>query len=60
MQWGLLVTFIELIKNAKFGFWRKAFVRSAPEMEQVFESIARTCLGPNFAAVQQAQQAAQP
>lgn len=64
-QWGLLITFIELIKNAKYSFWRKAFIRSAPEMERVFESIARSCLGPSYAAVQQAQQqqqaaAAQP
>jgi len=34
-------------------------------MERVFESIARSCLGPSYAAVQQAQQqqqaaAAQP
>jgi CCR4-NOT transcription complex subunit 1 len=57
-----LITFIELIKNTKYGFWRKAFVRSAPEMERVFESIARSCLGPSYASVQQQQQvaAAQP
>lgn len=57
-QWGLLITFIELIKNVKYGFWRKAFIRSAPEMERVFDSIARSCLGPSYAAVQQQQQLA--
>jgi CCR4-NOT transcription complex subunit 1 len=57
-QWGLLITFIELIKNPKYNFWRKAFVRSAPEMERVFESIARSCLGAAYSAVQQQQQAA--
>ena len=55
-QWGLLVTFIELIKNPRFAFWRKNFTRSAPEMERVFESIARSCLGPSYASVQQQQQ----
>ena len=58
MQWGLLITFIELIKNPKYNFWRKAFTRSAPEMERVFESIARSCLGSQFATVQQQQAAA--
>jgi CCR4-NOT transcription complex subunit 1 len=58
--WGLLVTFIELIKNPRYGFWRKTFTRSAPEMERVFESIARSCLGPNYATIQQQQQAASP
>jgi CCR4-NOT transcription complex subunit 1 len=55
-----LVTFIELIKNPRYGFWRKTFTRSAPEMERVFESIARSCLGPNYATIQQQQQAASP
>jgi CCR4-NOT transcription complex subunit 1 len=49
--WGLLITFIELIKNPKYGFWLKGFTKSAPEMERVFDSIARSCLGPNAAAV---------
>mmetsp|Transcript_13579 Transcript_13579/g.30419 ORF Transcript_13579/g.30419 Transcript_13579/m.30419 type:complete len:2214 (+) Transcript_13579:205-6846(+) len=53
--WGLLITFIELIKNPKYGFWLKGFTKSAPEMERVFESIARSCLGPNYAAVAQQQ-----
>jgi CCR4-NOT transcription complex subunit 1 len=53
-----LITFIELIKNPRYNFWRKSFIRSAPEMERVFESIARSCLGPAYASVQQLQQAA--
>lgn len=32
--WGLLVTFIELIKNPLFKFWRHGFVRCAPEIEK--------------------------
>ena len=32
--WGLLVTFIELIKNPGFKFWSHDFVRCAPEIEK--------------------------
>jgi len=41
--WGLLVTFIELIKNPNFKFWNHEFVRCAPEIEKLFESVARSC-----------------
>jgi CCR4-NOT transcription complex subunit 1 len=41
--WGLLITFIELIKNPRFRFWSHAFTRSAPEIERLFESVARSC-----------------
>ncbi|XP_054165262.1 CCR4-NOT transcription complex subunit 1-like [Oppia nitens] len=43
--WGLLVTFIELIKNPTFKFWNHEFVRCAPEIEKLFESVARSCNG---------------
>jgi CCR4-NOT transcription complex subunit 1 len=49
--WGLLITFIELIKNPKYGFWRKQFTRSNPDIEKVFESMARSCLGASASAV---------
>ncbi|RWS10080.1 CCR4-NOT transcription complex subunit 1-like protein, partial [Dinothrombium tinctorium] len=42
--WGLLVTFIELIKNPSFKFWNHEFVRCAPEIEKLFESVARSCM----------------
>ncbi|XP_015786178.1 CCR4-NOT transcription complex subunit 1 [Tetranychus urticae] len=42
--WGLLVTFIELIKNQSFKFWNHEFVRCAPEIEKLFESVARSCM----------------
>ena len=32
--WGLLVTFIELIKNPQFKFWTHQFVHCAPEIEK--------------------------
>lgn len=42
--WGLLVTFIELIKNPVYRFWKHEFVRSAPELCKLFESVSRSCL----------------
>jgi CCR4-NOT transcription complex subunit 1 len=48
--WGLLVTFIELIKNPRFSFWQCAFTKCATEIEKVFESVARSCIGPADAA----------
>jgi len=41
--WGLLITFIELIKNPTFKFWDHEFVRCAPEIEKLFENVARSC-----------------
>jgi CCR4-NOT transcription complex subunit 1 len=43
--WGLLVTFIELIKNPVYGFWHRPFMRKVPEVERIFETVARSCLG---------------
>lgn len=42
--WGLLVTFIELIKNPTYKFWSHEFVHCAPEVEKLFESVARSCM----------------
>jgi len=44
--WGLLITFIELIKNPRYNFWSKSFTRCAPEIERLFESVARSCMAP--------------
>ena len=44
--WGLLITFIELIKNQRYGFWTYPFTRCATEIEKVFESVARSCMPP--------------
>eukprot|EP00217_Crustomastix_stigmatica_P006653 CAMPEP_0183795892 /NCGR_PEP_ID=MMETSP0803_2-20130417/5376_1 /TAXON_ID=195967 /ORGANISM="Crustomastix stigmata, Strain CCMP3273" /LENGTH=2386 /DNA_ID=CAMNT_0026040399 /DNA_START=42 /DNA_END=7202 /DNA_ORIENTATION=- len=44
--WGLLITFIELIKNPRYNFWNHRFTRCAPEIERLFESVARSCMGP--------------
>jgi CCR4-NOT transcription complex subunit 1 len=32
--WGLLITFIELIKNSRYDFWNHPFTRCAPEIER--------------------------
>lgn len=42
--WGLLITFIELIKNHQYKFWTHEFVHCAPEIEKLFESVARSCM----------------
>jgi len=44
--WGLLITFIELIRNAKYQFWSHSFTRCATEIEKVFENVARSCMLP--------------
>uniref|UniRef100_A0A3B3REG1 CCR4-NOT transcription complex subunit 1 n=1 Tax=Paramormyrops kingsleyae TaxID=1676925 RepID=A0A3B3REG1_9TELE len=43
--WGLLITFIELIKNPAFKFWSHNFVHCAPEIEKLFQSVAQCCMG---------------
>mmetsp|Transcript_10959 Transcript_10959/g.21740 ORF Transcript_10959/g.21740 Transcript_10959/m.21740 type:complete len:2215 (+) Transcript_10959:404-7048(+) len=42
--WGLLITFIELIKNTKYQFWSHPFTRCATEIEKVFQNVARSCM----------------
>ena len=51
--WGLLITFIELIKNPRYAFWTKGFTRCAPEIERVFArtgtaEIASDPMPPNI------------
>ena len=35
----------ELIKNRRYEFWNHSFVKCAPEVEKLFQSVAYTCLG---------------
>eukprot|EP00798_Chlamydomonas_sp_ICE-L_P003954 gene3954-14033_t len=44
--WGLLITFIELIKNPRYNFWSHEFTRCAPDIERLFKSVANSCMGP--------------
>eukprot|EP00177_Eucheuma_denticulatum_P000998 GFKZ01001812.1.p1 GENE.GFKZ01001812.1~~GFKZ01001812.1.p1 ORF type:complete len:2430 (-),score=256.79 GFKZ01001812.1:1035-8324(-) len=56
--WGLLVTFVELVKNTTYNFWQHEFVRCAPEIEELFENVAKVCLGPVMQTQQQSLTAA--
>ncbi|KAF9585097.1 hypothetical protein BGW38_003916, partial [Lunasporangiospora selenospora] len=38
--WGLLITFIELIKNPRYAFWDHSFTRIDPDIEKLFESVS--------------------
>lgn len=67
--WGLLITFIELIKNKRYSFWDLGITRCAPEIGQLFDSVARSCLpappegmaqDENGVAVQSAERALDP
>ncbi|KAF9557678.1 Not1-domain-containing protein [Agrocybe pediades] len=40
--WGALVTFIELLRNPKYDFWSKDFIRIGPEVTILLESVARS------------------
>ncbi|ULU00977.1 hypothetical protein L3Y34_001407 [Caenorhabditis briggsae] len=42
--WGLLITFIELIKNPTYNFWRYEFTSCAPEIQRLFQNVANTCV----------------
>lgn len=44
--WGALVTFIELLRNSKYEFWNKEFIRVAPEVTMLLESVARSIYQP--------------
>lgn len=40
--WGALVTFIELLRNPKYDFWSQEFIRVAPEVTLLLETVARS------------------
>ncbi|CAO3700331.1 unnamed protein product [Rhizopus stolonifer] len=40
--WGLLITFIELIKNPRYSFWSHSFTQCAADIERLFESVSRS------------------
>jgi CCR4-NOT transcription complex subunit 1 len=39
--WGAILTFIELLRNPKYDFWSRNFVRLAPEIMALLESVSR-------------------
>jgi hypothetical protein len=44
--WGVLITFIELIRNPQYNFWAYEFVRAPSDIYSIFQSVARNCLNP--------------
>ena len=42
--WGLLITFIELIKNQRYNFWTHEFTQCHPDISRLFESVASSCI----------------
>jgi CCR4-NOT transcription complex subunit 1 len=39
--WGLVITFIELLDNETYGFWKQPFVRSEEEIYSLFGNAHR-------------------
>eukprot|EP00039_Didymoeca_costata_P023184 m.6279 g.6279 ORF g.6279 m.6279 type:complete len:2271 (+) comp3509_c0_seq1:242-7054(+) len=49
--WGLLITFIELMQNQqRYNFWSHEFVRCAPDIQRLFESVSRSCMNSSRVA----------
>jgi CCR4-NOT transcription complex subunit 1 len=44
--WGALMTFIELLRNPKYDFWNKEFIRIGPEVTMLLESVAHSIFQP--------------
>lgn len=42
--WGLMITFMELIRNPEYRFWNQSIVKTSPEIEKMFETVAKSCL----------------
>ncbi|WWD18096.1 hypothetical protein CI109_102544 [Kwoniella shandongensis] len=40
--WGLLVTFIELLDNEAYGFWKQPFVRAEEEVFRLFGQVRQS------------------
>ena len=47
--WGLLTTLIDLIKSNLYRLGDYEFVRNAPDIERVFDSVAQQCMPEIFA-----------
>jgi len=41
--WGLLITFIQLIKQPDYKFWDEPFTRCSHEIESLFQTVASSC-----------------
>ncbi len=49
VQQGLLITFIELIKNERYNFWTHEFTRNGNDVERLFKNVAHSCMAHNAA-----------
>jgi len=58
--WGLLVTFIELLKNPTYGLWQQDFTRSSTEVRRLFANVASFLGGAGQGQAVPQGQAAQP
>lgn len=38
--WGLIVTFIELLRNPRYDFWNKEFLTAAPEITDLLKHVS--------------------
>jgi len=48
--WGLLITFIELLKNPKYKFWNHSFAHLDQNIERLFRRVATSSIPPAPAA----------
>jgi len=46
--WGALYTFIELLRNPKYDFWSKGFIRAAPEVTLLLDCVSLPFVIPRF------------
>jgi len=40
--WGLIVTFVELLRNQRYDFWNKEFLTVAPEITDLLKHVSRS------------------
>jgi CCR4-NOT transcription complex subunit 1 len=43
--WGLVITFVELLENESYGFWKQSFVRAEEEIYLFFLKAQRSFVG---------------
>jgi CCR4-NOT transcription complex subunit 1 len=39
-----MITFMELIRNPEYRFWSQSIIKSSPEVQKMFETVAKSCL----------------
>ena len=46
ISYFLYAIFLVFCQNPRYNFWNRSFIRCAPEIEKLFESVSRSCGGP--------------